>query len=95
MTEADTITQHWSRDNLLAASYDVNLSTFANGGNNSNNGGSNGTNKPALGVHSRENTLSRDVHHITVRTISKIVYENCYVTFSVGCTLEIDSLSPF
>ena len=67
MTEADTITQHWSRDNLLAASYDVNLSTFANNSNaNGNSNGPGGNCPKGVGVHSRENTLSRDIHHITV-----------------------------
>merc|ERR1711962_1426951 len=66
VTEADTITQHWSRDNLLAASYDVNLSTFANN-SNGNTGSAVDRNGPksGVGVHSRENTLGRDVHHIT------------------------------
>ena len=57
-SEAETITQHWSRDNLLATSYDVNLTTFAPTNNNNH--------IPTRGIHSRENTLSRDIHHITV-----------------------------
>lgn len=61
--DADQITQHWSRDNLLTASYDVNLSTFAC--HNNSNGGTGP--KVAGPVHSRENTLSRDIHHITDR----------------------------
>ena len=62
-TEAETITQHWSRDNLLTSNYDVNLTTFAATTNpNSHLVG------PTRGIHSRENTLSRDVHHITVST---------------------------
>ena len=59
-TEAETITQHWSRDNLLTSNYDVNLTTFASTTNPNSHLG------PTRGIHSRENTLSRDVHHITV-----------------------------
>ena len=66
-SEAETITQHWSRDNLLATSYDVNLTTFAPTNNNNH--------IPTRGIHSRENTLSRDIHHITV-SIFLLKYEN-------------------
>merc|ERR1712242_587943 len=59
VTEADTITQHWSRDNLLTSSYDVNLSTFPNNGPNGH------VTSKVGGTHSRDNTLSRDVHHMT------------------------------
>jgi hypothetical protein len=65
-TESETVgvNHNWSRDNLLAESYrdvrDAVLTTFPNG--NPGNPGQ------TIGIHSRENTLSRDIHHITVLT---------------------------
>lgn len=60
--DVDQITQHWSRDNLLASAYDVNvLTSFTGGAQTPANHPTRG-----IGIHSRENTLSRDMHHITV-----------------------------
>ncbi len=67
-TEAETVgvtnPRNWSRDNLLAASYrdvrDASLTTFPN-----SNMVTSGI--AAITSHSRDNTLNREIHHLTVR----------------------------